>query len=314
MFGKEKVLMNCKRMISFLFVAAILLSFLLPCAAVLFASSGFTPEASASLSDLFSKLSGKPSVPKAVEGKTMADVTLLTPNEAPGIAVESNEVAVVDYSNICDGYIMVMYTAQTNNKIKCQIYGPAETYPYTLIPGEWAALPLSEGDGEYRVSVLENIGGTKYAQVLSCTFHAVLTNEFGPFLRSNLYVNYEKAPNAIATAEMLTELMVIFAVLCLAVFSVLTLSTVLADSRLEAAANESVVAWYRADAAAEEILAELRANGEDGIHDYSVPVSDTQRLDVSVRLDGEEYEVLRWQLVYSELWQLNDSLEVWSGE
>ena len=175
------------------------------CAAAVFSFAVPAPEASASLSDLFSKLTGKPSVPKAVEGKTMADVTLLTPNEAPGIAVESCEVATVDYSNICDGYVMVKYTAQTNNKIKCQIHGPVETYPYTLIPGEWAALPLSEGDGEYRVSVLENIGGTKYAQVMSCAFQAVLTSEFGPFLRSNLYVNYEKAPNAIATAEMLTE-------------------------------------------------------------------------------------------------------------
>ncbi|MDO5445758.1 MAG: transglutaminase-like domain-containing protein [Eubacteriales bacterium] len=175
------------------------------CAVLLFTCAGQAPEAHASLSDLFSKISGKSSVPKAVEGKTMADVTLLTPNEAPGTAVESCDVATVDYSNICDGYVMVKYTAQTSNRIKCQIYGPSETYPYTLTPGEWAALPLSEGDGEYRVSILENIGGTKYAQVLSCAFYASLTSEFGPFLRSNLYVNYEKAPNAIATAEMLTE-------------------------------------------------------------------------------------------------------------
>ncbi|MDO5445753.1 MAG: hypothetical protein Q4F31_09070 [Eubacteriales bacterium] len=111
-----------------------------------------------------------------------------------------------------------------------------------------------------------------------------------------------------------TSLMVIFAVLCLAVFSVLTLSTVLADSRLEATANKSVTAYYRADAAAEEALAELRANGEEGLHEYSVPVSDTQRLDVRVRLTGEEYEVFRWQLVNSEKWTADDSLEVWSGE
>ena len=111
-----------------------------------------------------------------------------------------------------------------------------------------------------------------------------------------------------------TSLMVIFAVLCLAVFSVLTLSTVLADSRLEATANKSVAAYYRADAAAEETLSELRQNGEEGIHEYSVPVSDTQCLDVCVKLTGDEAEVLRWQLVYSDQWKLNDSLEVWNGE
>ena len=111
-----------------------------------------------------------------------------------------------------------------------------------------------------------------------------------------------------------TSLMVIFAVLCLAVFSVLTLSTVLADSRLEATANKSVAAYYRADAAAEETLSELRQNGEEGTHEYSVPVSDTQCLDVCVKLTGDEAEVLRWQLVYSDQWKLNDSLEVWNGE
>ena len=111
-----------------------------------------------------------------------------------------------------------------------------------------------------------------------------------------------------------TSLMVIFAVLCLAVFSVLTLSTVLADSRLEATANKSVAAYYRADAAAEEALSELRQNGEEGIHEYSVPVSDTQCLDVCVKLTGDEAEVLRWQLVYSDQWKFNDSLEVWNGE
>lgn len=153
---------------------------------------------------LFSKLLGE-ATPKAVEGMTMADVTLLSPNEAPGILTESCECAVVDYSNTADGYVMVQYTAPNINRIRCQVSGPVETYPYTLIPGEWAALPLSEGSGDYRVSVLENIDGTKYAQVMSCTFHAELSNEFAPFLRSNLYVNYEKAPNAIATAAMLTE-------------------------------------------------------------------------------------------------------------
>lgn len=176
----------------------------LVCISALLLSAVPGPEASAGLSDLFSKLKSA-DAPMAATGKTMADVTLLTPNSAPGTVTESCEKAVIDMSNISDGYVMVQYTQQTPNRVKCQIQGPTETYPYTLLPGEWAALPLSEGSGEYRVSVYENIGGTKYAQVVSAAFRADLTNEFGPFLRSNLYVNYEKAPNAIATAQMLTD-------------------------------------------------------------------------------------------------------------
>lgn len=111
-----------------------------------------------------------------------------------------------------------------------------------------------------------------------------------------------------------TSLMVIFGVLCLAVFAVLTLSTVLADSRLKAASDESVLAVCRADAAAEEQLAELRLEGKDGLREFSVPVTDTRYLNVRVRISGETVEILRWQLTDSAEWQADESLQVWSGE
>ena len=44
-----------------------------------------------------------------------------------------------------------------------------------------------------------------------------------------------------------SSLLVIFAVLCMTVFAVLSLSTVLAEQRLSETAAESVAAYYRAD-------------------------------------------------------------------
>ena len=99
-----------------------------------------------------------------------------------------------------------------------------------------------------------------------------------------------------------SSLLVIFSVLCLTVFALLSLSTVLADQRLEDASVKAVAAYYEADCAAEEIFARLR-NGEmpDAVVQegntfrYQCPMTDTQTLFVELRNDGDTWSVLRWQ-------------------
>ena len=97
-----------------------------------------------------------------------------------------------------------------------------------------------------------------------------------------------------------SALMAIFAVLCLTVFAILSLSTVLADGRLAKASLEAVRSYYAADCEAEETLALLR-QGETppavsvlgGVYNYEVAVSDSQTLFVEVRTAESEYEILR---------------------
>ena len=117
-----------------------------------------------------------------------------------------------------------------------------------------------------------------------------------------------------------SSLLVIFAVLCLTVFALLSLSTVQADGRLSKIASQAVAKYYAADTGAEEILAKLR-NGivpegvvQDGdCYSYSCPVSKTQELQVMVRVLPDSYEVLRWQTVSTADWVAEDSLNVWDG-
>ena len=87
------------------------------------------------------------------------------------------------------------------------------------------------------------------------------------------------------------------------------------------AAAEAAAAYFKADLEAEKILAQLRQGElpenlscDNGIYAWSCPVSARQRLDVEVRLEGDEYEILRWQLVSSTAWQADDDLKVWRGE
>ena len=129
---------------------------------------------------------------------------LLLP-EASGTKTAQNAKAVIDYSNISDGYVMVKFTAQSDRRLKAKVTGPSGDYQqYDLTQGEWEVLPLSDGSGSYKVSVLQKKNddpkNTKYATALSVTFSAELTDEFAPYIRPNQYVDYGGAEKTLAKA------------------------------------------------------------------------------------------------------------------
>jgi len=119
---------------------------------------------------------------------------------AAGTLEKRSEKAVIDYSNTKDGYVMAQYLTVTEKRLKAQVKGPTTTYTYNLTSGQWAAFPLSDGSGSYKVTVYENVVDTKYSAVLSVSFEAALTDEFAPFLHPNQYVDYSSAPNTVAKA------------------------------------------------------------------------------------------------------------------
>jgi Transglutaminase-like enzymes, putative cysteine proteases len=129
-----------------------------------------------------------------------AAIDLYLDIDAPGTLEERSDRAVIDYSNTDKGYVMVQYTENTDRKLKTQLEGPETTYIYTIDPGEWNAFPLSDGNGQYRVTVFENVEGKKYALVLTTECSVELEDEFAPFIRPNQYVNYMDAPNTRALA------------------------------------------------------------------------------------------------------------------
>ncbi len=126
--------------------------------------------------------------------------------------------------------------------------------------------------------------------------------------------NREKArfsPPALGGVSLLAA----FAILCLTVFALLSLSTVQADRRLADASAQAVADYYAADCQAQRILAQLRQGETEGrICRYTVTISETQRLSVAVRLAGDDYEILEWQAGPAGQWQADDSLDVWDGE
>ena len=122
------------------------------------------------------------------------------------------------------------------------------------------------------------------------------------------------------------SLLVVFAVLCLTVFALLSLTTVQADVRLADASAQAAADYYAADLEAQTILARLRNGGRpEGVTftgsgllraEYACRISDTQELQVSVILQGisgREYVIERWQAVPSAEWESDESLDLWDG-
>lgn len=119
----------------------------------------------------------------------------------------------------------------------------------------------------------------------------------------------------------ISSLLVIFAVLCLTVFALLSVSTVQAQLRLAKSTRSAISGYYRADGEAEGILSKLRA-GEipEGVekkgdtYAYACPISENQALFVCVKIQGTEYTVLRWQVVSTTQWDADTKLPVWDGQ
>lgn len=116
------------------------------------------------------------------------------------------------------------------------------------------------------------------------------------------------------------SLLVVFAVLCLTVFALMSLSTVQADSRLADASLLAVSDYYAADCEAWRILALLmegeRPEGvmqDNGVYSYTCPISETQNLEVEVQLDGRNYTIMRWQAVSGRVGNEAESLNLWDG-
>lgn len=126
--------------------------------------------------------------------------------EASGSEVHENDLSSVDASHTSEGYIMVRYTG-SNAKVKLRITGPSQTEYIYLLSGanEYETFPLTDGSGAYQVQILENAGGDMYAVANSAELDVSITNEFGPFLYPNQYVNFNPQSKTVAKGSELVK-------------------------------------------------------------------------------------------------------------
>ena len=124
---------------------------------------------------------------------------------ASGATVYGNDAVSIDASNISEGYFMVQYNG-TADKIKMQVTIPDGTvYTYTLAIGSYETFPLSGGNGNYRLDILEHAYDDQYAVAFSQDIKVSVTNEFKPFLYPNQYVWFTPDSRAVGYAAELSD-------------------------------------------------------------------------------------------------------------
>lgn len=136
---------------------------------------------------------------------TVSAKTVIYPTEATGEMTEDNDKCVIDYSNCADGYVVVQYKDNTTKTVKAQVKKGSRTYTYTLRKQSDEVLPLSEGNGTYKITMYEQVQGNQYATLASVSVPVSLSSKFAPFLRPNQYVNFDASTKYVKKAASLTK-------------------------------------------------------------------------------------------------------------
>ena len=129
------------------------------------------------------------------------------------------------------------------------------------------------------------------------------------------------------------SIVLIFAVLCLTIFSLITFVVAGNDKSLTDAKVRLVTGYYEADALAERILADILDSDTVSaeLHGVSIhtrwdesldaeviyffcPISDIKALYVNLVIRDDSFDILSWRMYSVDEWTIDESLNVWSGE
>ena len=130
--------------------------------------------------------------------------------QAPGEATAGESgLIVIDYSNVSNGYFVVQYAGE-NPTVKLLVTrGDMPQYSFFLPIMAVNVIPLTYGDGTYKINVYENIDtngiGDQYHEIFNMSFDVAISDEYLPFLYPNQYVNFNAESAAVAQGAKIVE-------------------------------------------------------------------------------------------------------------
>lgn len=111
-----------------------------------------------------------------------------------------------DDSKVTSGTIGARYSPDTEKRIKARIQNNTDKYDYDLFGRAiFEYFPLQLGNGEYKISIFENISGTRYRQVKQKAVNAELKNDLSVYLASVQTINWDTDMAVIKKAAELTK-------------------------------------------------------------------------------------------------------------
>ncbi|MDF2610554.1 MAG: transglutaminase-like enzyme putative cysteine protease [Lachnospiraceae bacterium] len=113
------------------------------------------------------------------------------------------EASVIDSSNLNKGIITINYKPENNITTKVMIQKDKKSYTYTLSDNN--VFPLQLGDGQYTISILEQVKENKYRQVEKETVQLKLSEENAVYLQSIQLIYWDSDMDAVKKAAKLTK-------------------------------------------------------------------------------------------------------------
>lgn len=119
---------------------------------------------------------------------------------SPMTGAQIEENAVVDYSNISQGYISAKYSG-ASARAKLRIICGTVVNDHDLnVNGAFEYYPLTEGSGDYNIQLYEQLEGNMYSEVINITVTANISDEVSPYTYPNRYVMYEQGSDCVYKA------------------------------------------------------------------------------------------------------------------
>ena len=129
------------------------------------------------------------------------------------------------------------------------------------------------------------------------------------------------------------SVILVFAILCLTVFSLITFVVALNEKNLVEVQTDLVTGYYEADSLAELILADILTadtipetirgvsiytgwDDELGVETtyYFCQISDIKALYVNLAVSGGSFDILSWRMYDTDNWEYDGSLNLWTGD
>ncbi|RIX45861.1 transglutaminase domain-containing protein [Paenibacillus nanensis] len=112
----------------------------------------------------------------------------------------------LDAKKVSQGIAAISYEVNAKVKTKLMIAKGKESYTYNLTPGsKTEQFPLQLGNGEYKITILENVSGKSYKAVAQETVKLNLKDDKVVYLNSVQNINWSSTSNAIVKAQELTK-------------------------------------------------------------------------------------------------------------
>jgi transglutaminase/protease-like cytokinesis protein 3 len=112
----------------------------------------------------------------------------------------------LDTSKLSQGVVGIQYEVPKDKRIKVMITKDNNSYTYNLYASQQAeSFPLQQGNGSYKVSVLENTTGNKYKPLYTEVVDLSLNDTNSVYLGSVQNVKWSSSDKAILKAKQLTQ-------------------------------------------------------------------------------------------------------------